>query len=617
MFQIYGLPPKPDGLSYEDWRARVLPDDLAEQEAQVQRTVATCGHDEREFRIMRASDQAVRFIQANEIAIAGADGRTALLIGINIDITDRKREKLETQQINEMLEQRVCERTKELQFRNLILSTQQEVSIDGILVVDGDVRIVSCNGQFARMWGIPPELVEKKDNQLLLNFVTSILADPPAFLQRVQSIYEHRRETSREEINLKDARIFDCYSAPMFGLDDQYYGRVWYFRDITERKKSQRLAMRSQRIESIGTLAGGVAHDLNNALAPIMMGVEMLRMQYPNDSDLLDILATSARRGADMVKQLLSFARGAEGEHVLLQPARLITELEKLVRGTFPKNIQLVVKCDPELPQVLGDPTQLHQVLLNLCVNARDAMPQGGTLTLEAKGQEVDAIYASSEPGAKPGKYVALRVKDTGIGIPPEVLDRIFEPFFTTKGPDKGTGLGLANVMGIVKGHGGFLQVHSQPGKGSMFTAYVPVNPAGNEMKFVTKTAMEFHGQGETILLVEDEAMVRRMMHAVLRHLNCNPLIATDGADGLVQAALNRTALRAVITDLDMPYMDGLAFVRALRRMLPDIPIMVASGRMEDTVVEEFKSLGVTRFLDKPFTEEQLAEALKNLLAPK
>jgi len=522
------------------------------------------------------------------------------------DITERKR-----------AEEALRASEEQLRFRNLILSTQQDASLDGIFVVDDHRRFVSCNRQFVRMWGFPPELAEKKNDQLFLQFATSMLADPPAFLLRVQSIYEHRQETSREEIVLKDGRIFDCYSAPMFGSNDQYYGRVWYFRDITERLMSERIALRSQRMESIGTLAGGVAHDLNNSLAPIMMGVEMLRMQYPDESNLLDILATSARRGADMVKQLLSFARGAEGEHVLLQPARLVRELEKLVIGTFPKNIQLVVECDPELPLVLGDPTQLHQVLLNLCVNARDAMPNGGTLTLEAKSQEVDAIYASSEPGAKPGKYVALRVKDTGTGIPPKILERIFEPFYTTKGPEKGTGLGLSTVMGIIKGHGGFLQVHSQTGQGSTFTAYVPVNPAGNEMKSVIKTAMEFHGQGETILIVEDETMVRRMMCTVLRHLNFNPLTATDGADGLVQAALNRTALRAVMTDLDMPHMDGLVFVRTLRRMLPDIPIMLTSGRMDNEMAEEFKSLGVTRFLDKPFTGEQLAEALNNLLAPK
>ena len=387
--------------------------------------------------------------------------------------------------------------------------------------------------------------------------------------------------------------------------------------DITERQQHERLALRTQRLESIGTLAGGIAHDLNNALAPIMMSGELLRMRYPGEAQVLDVIEASGRRAADMVRQLLTFAKGAEGERVSLQPGHLVKEIQKIMTGSFPKNIQLIVKYDSKLPTVLGDATQLHQVLLNLCVNARDAMPHGGTLTLEAERREVDATFASSVPDAKPGEYVALCVRDTGTGIPPEILDRIFDPFFTTKGPDKGTGLGLSTVLGIIKGHGGFLQVHSQPRKGSAFTAYLPADRAGGETQHITKPTVDYRGQGETILLVDDEVAVREMARTVLRRLNFEPLTATDGTDGLMQAAQHRTEIRAVITDLHMPHMDGLVFVRALRRMLPNIPIVVASGRMEDEIVEEFKTLGVTTRLDKPFTEVQLAEALKNLLAPK
>lgn len=389
--------------------------------------------------------------------------------------------------------------------------------------------------------------------------------------------------------------------------------------DVTEREQHARLALRAQRLESIGTLAGGIAHDLNNALAPIMMSGELLRMEYPRESHILDMVEAGSRRAADMVRQLLTFAKGAEGERVSLQPGHLVKEMHKIMKGSFPKNIQLLVKCDAKLPAVLGDATQLHQVLLNLCVNARDAMPHGGTLTLEAETCEVDAVYASSVHEAKPGKYVVWRVLDTGTGIPPEILERIFDPFFTTKGPEKGTGLGLSTVMGIVKGHGGFLQVHSQPGQGSTFSAYLPVQGAGagSDTEHVTTPAAEFRGREETILLVDDEPAVREMARAVLRRMNFKPLTATDGTDGLMQVAQNHTDIRAIITDLHMPHMDGLAFVRALRRMLPDIPIAVASGRMEDSVAEEFKTLGVTTRLDKPFTEVQLAQALKHLLAPK
>jgi PAS domain S-box-containing protein len=388
-------------------------------------------------------------------------------------------------------------------------------------------------------------------------------------------------------------------------------------RDISERLKSERLALRSQRLESLGTLAGGVAHDLNNALAPILMSVELLRMQYPDESQMLGTIQASAKRGADMVRQLLTFAKGAEGERVSIQPAHLIKEMLGIMKGTFPKNIRLEFDCDKKLPTVLGDATQLHQVLLNLCVNARDAMPHGGTLTLEAESREVDAVYASSVPDAKPGKYVVLRVRDTGTGIQPEILDRIFDPFFTTKNPDKGTGLGLSTVMGIVKGHGGFVQVYSQLGLGSTFAAYLPADRMGSDTQHVFKSDDRFRGHEETVLLVDDEAAIREIGRAVLRRLNFKPLTATDGADGLMQAAEHRTDLSAVIIDLHMPHMDGLGFARALRRMLPDMPIVVASGRLDEITKVEFKSLGVTMHLAKPFTEAQLADVLKNIFAPK
>ncbi|WP_395732780.1 PAS domain S-box protein [Prosthecobacter sp.] len=388
-------------------------------------------------------------------------------------------------------------------------------------------------------------------------------------------------------------------------------------RNLAERKNMESLALRSQRMEAIGTLSGGVAHDLNNALAPILMGVELLKMRCPQESQILDMFEASARRGAEMVRQLLTFAKGAEGERVLLQVAHLVREMEKLMQSSFPKNIQLVVTSATELPAVLGDTTQLHQVLLNLCVNARDAMPTGGTLTLEAQPLVVDEAFASSVPDARPGSYVALRVHDTGTGIPKEILERIFDPFFTTKSPDKGTGLGLSTVMGIVKSHGGFLQASSQPGLGSTFTACLPASVAEGGVPFAPAAAVSCRGQGETILLVDDEAAVREMAGVVLQRLNFNPVTATDGADGLQLAMRHKAGLRAIITDLHMPHMDGLAFVRVLRLLLPDIPVVVASGRMEDPQAAEMKALGVTHRLDKPFTEGQLAEVLHEILSPK
>ena len=386
-------------------------------------------------------------------------------------------------------------------------------------------------------------------------------------------------------------------------------------RDITERKQVEAQMRRTQRLESIGTLASGVAHDLNNALAPILMATELMRLEFPDAaSQYLEIIQGGAKRGADMVKQLLTFAKGAEGERLLLQPRHLLKEMEKLIRVTFPKNIQLHINLAKDLRTIVGDATQLHQVLLNLCVNARDAMPDGGTLTLSAESLELDSVYASALAEAKPGHYVVWRVMDTGTGIPPEIVDRIFEPFFSTKGPDKGTGLGLSTVVGIVKGHGGFVRVYSAPGQGSTFAVYLPAAGSGSgETVLLSKDELNFRGNGETILVVDDEAAVREVTRGVLTALNFKVLTVANGTDALIQVAERRAELRAVITDLHMPRMNGLDFVRLLKGKLPKAGIIVASGRLEEREEKEFKTLGVSALLEKPFTQEKLVAALKTV----
>jgi PAS domain S-box-containing protein len=386
-------------------------------------------------------------------------------------------------------------------------------------------------------------------------------------------------------------------------------------RDISERVRMERNANRSQRMESIGTLAGGVAHDLNNALAPIMMGVELLRMRYPREEKLVSMISSSAQRGADMVRQLLTFAKGAEGKRVSVQLSHLVREMDTIMTSTFPKNIRVATHWTKDLPTVLGDATQLHQVLLNLCVNARDAMPNGGSLTLELNAKTMDATFASGIADATPGDYLTVSVQDTGSGIPPDIIERIFDPFFTTKGPDKGTGLGLSTVMGIVKGHGGFLQVYSQVGKGSQFTIYLPAETQGHRQLDQEQAQSAWQGQGELVLVVDDEPGVREVAQAVLENLKLSVITATDGADGLIKVAEYREQLDVIITDLHMPHMDGMAFARAARRMAPGVPVIIASGRFEENLTEPFREIGITLRLNKPFTQEMLAGILKAALA--
>lgn len=526
------------------------------------------------------------------------------------DVTEQRQDELRLRSLYEEMERLVEERTVEM--REAL--TTLDVMEDAAFSIDPEtLRYTFANQGAVRQLGytreellamtvmdIKPEFQEARYREI----VSAMLrGEFPSY----RFVTLHRHKDGREipvEINLQ--YVNPDGGTPRF---------VSIVRDITKRQQIERLAHRSQRLEAIGTLTSGVAHDLNNALAPIMMGVEMLGMEHPGASGIVNMIRSSARRGADIVRQLLTFAKGAEGERASVQTSHLITEMQSIMAGTFPKNIRLATKCDRNLPTVLGDATQLHQILMNFCVNAREAMPRGGTLTLEARRVQMDGISAASIPDASPGDYVVLSASDTGTGIAPEMIDRIFEPFFTTRTPDKGTGLGLSTVMGIVKGHGGFLNVQSEPGRGSKFSAYLPVNHGVEDPPApVTRPDEQFGGQGELILFVDDEAVLRTVAGEVLRRMNFKAVTATDGVDALIKAAEHRTELTAIITDMHMAQLDGIGFVRALRRMLPDIPVLFVSGRLDDAEKEEIQSLGVSAHLLKPFSEAQLAAAMQSLL---
>ena len=385
--------------------------------------------------------------------------------------------------------------------------------------------------------------------------------------------------------------------------------------DITETKKLESQFLRAQRLESIGTLASGIAHDLNNILSPILMAVSILRrsLTKPDDEKMLNIIEGSAERGAGIVKQVLTFARGAEGERVLLQPKHLVSELSKIMAQTFPRNIDIQTNLPTDLWTVLGDATQLHQVLLNLCVNARDAMPGGGTLTVSAENLDIDAHFASMNPGAQLGWHVALRVADTGSGMSPETMDKIFDPFFTTKELGKGTGLGLATVIGIVKSHGGFLNVQSEPGVGTTFSVFVPATRDAEVAKKEDEAAVA-DGRGELILVVDDEAPIREALVGTLSAHGYRAYTAEDGTDALALYFQRRGEIAVVLTDLSMGQMDGIALVRALRKIDPGARVIVSSGHFQKDNMAVLQGLGVEVLLEKPYTADKLLRALRKVL---
>lgn len=492
-------------------------------------------------------------------------------------------------------------------------SAALEAAANAIVITDVTGKIQWANLAFTRLTGYAVAEVQAKNPHILRSGKHS-----SAFYQEMWQTILAGQVWQGELVNKrKDGSLYQeqMTITPVRAGGAQITHFIAIKEDISERLAREKQERRSQRLESIGALAGGLAHDLNNVLAPIALYLDILRSKHPASEREIEMIASGVKRSGEMVRQLVTFARGAEGKRVLIQLNHLVKEMQGIMEATFPKNIRVDVAVDKILPTVLGDATQLHQVLLNLCVNARDAMPQGGALRLQTTRQEVDHFFAAAVPDALPGSYVRLRVQDTGMGLAPNVMEHMFEPFFSTKAPDKGTGLGLATVLGIVRGHGGFLHVNSHDDRGATFDVYLPIadeGPAAGQGE--RERPYPLHGSGELVLLVDDQEAIRKIGGAVLKRLNYTPLVAADGVDGLIKMAEHRDRLHAIITNLRMPQMDGLAFVGALRRTLPHVPIIVTTGHMDEETAVQLRTVGVTTYLDKPFTEAQLAEALRQVI---
>ncbi|MBW4640465.1 MAG: PAS domain S-box protein [Gloeocapsa sp. UFS-A4-WI-NPMV-4B04] len=385
--------------------------------------------------------------------------------------------------------------------------------------------------------------------------------------------------------------------------------------DITEQKKLEAQLLRAQRLESIGTLAGGIAHDLNNVLAPILMSVQLLQIKFPDKQNerLLKILENNVKRGAALIKQVLSFTRGLEGERTTVQIRHLILEINHVVKETFPKLIEFYTDIATDLWAVSADATQLHQVLMNLVVNARDAMPNGGTLSISADNLLIDENYARMTIEAKVGSHVRITVADTGTGIPPEIIERIFEPFFTTKEVGRGTGLGLSTALGIIRSHDGFVEVSSKVGKGSQFKVYLPASeetasqPAEN-MELLT-------GNDELILVVDDETAICEITKTTLESHNYKVLTASNGIEALALYAQHTIEISVVLLDMMMPEMDGMTAIRTLRRMNPQVRLVAMSGLTSAEAITQSTGTNVQGFLSKPFTTNELLKTLADVLS--
>jgi PAS domain S-box-containing protein len=484
---------------------------------------------------------------------------------------------------------------------------------DAIMVHDAEQRIELWNKSAERLYGWSAEDVAGRRMDELLERRNSVAHHEARALAIEKGEWSgelHQLTKSGREVVVESR--WTLVTNPHTGAASMLVINT----DITERKALEAQLLRAQRMESIGTLAGGIAHDLNNVLTPILLAIRLLREDATDkgSQELLNTLESSAHRGANIVQQVLSFARGVEGERSVFQIKHPLSEIVGIIKDTFPRSIQIVTRISRDLWPVFGDPTQLHQVFMNLCVNARDAMPQGGKLQIDAANIFIDENYARMQPDAQVGPYVVVTLADTGMGMPPDILSKIFEPFFTTKDVGKGTGLGLSTVMGIVRSHGGFVNVYSEVNKGTRFKVHLPAAERVDR-SVVPATEEDFpHGNGELVVVADDEAPIREVIKVTLESHNYRVLAVSDGPSALACVAEHKPDVAVLLVDVMMPYMDGPATIRAAQRLKDPLRFIVMSGLMENDKVAEIPESARAAFLAKPFTTAQLLTTLRGVL---
>lgn len=571
-----------------DALAEVHPEDLPRVRGAFAQVIATGATQQCEYRLLLA-DGSTRQLESHASALRDSAARIVNVLVVSRDVTAR------------------YEADARLREQASLLDRAR----DAIVATDLDHRIAYWNASAERLYGWKAgEVFGRRLDELALGF------DPARFATaRAQLLATGEwRGDFRLRTKAGEMVLVESTWSLVVENDGRPRSILYIDTDVTERKKIETQLVRAQRMESIGTLAGGVAHDLNNVLTPILLSLELLAMKATSEEDrrLIEKTQASAMHGAALVQQLLAFARGTEAKRTRIDVAPVLAELRSLIQQSLPKSIQLSVVSPAQLRPIEADATQFKQVLINLCINARDAMPYGGTIEMVSQNVMVDDALARANPGVKPGPFVRISVIDNGVGIPAAILDKVFDPFFTTKAAGKGTGLGLSMVAGILKKHDGFVQVESESGRGSRFHLFFPAESEPVPVIVRDDAPQVGRGTGEGILLIDDEPAVRDMLQLVLQRAGYRVFSAVDGHSGLEEFVRYEHEIALVITDMMLPDQIGTQVVKSLRQRHPRLPIIAISGMMGSGNFDELLRLTPpVTCLAKPLSPSGLLAAVR------
>jgi two-component system, cell cycle sensor histidine kinase and response regulator CckA len=528
-----------------------------------------------------------RWVESHAVPLANESDGTFLHLAVMRDVSDRK-----------LAEQKICEQAALL-----------DIAVDGILVIDIQSQIQYWNKGAERVYGWSAggaigknasRILYKEDDSQLERAMMSVMKNG-SWQGELNQIRQDGKEIIVES---RWTLVGDATGEPKSILIVNT--------EVTQKKLLEAQLLRSQRLESIGTLAGGIAHDLNNVLSPIMMSVQLLQMKLRDreQQKLLKTLENNVKRAANLVKQVLSFATGIESKRTNIDLKQIFAEIEQIITETFPKNIIFQQHIDKNLYRCCGDTTQIHQILMNLVVNARDAMPYGGKITISMENIQIDRHHAQMNIHAREGNYILIRVTDTGNGMPPDIQERIFEPFFTTKEAGTGTGLGLSTVLSIIKNHNGFINIDSEPGKGTSFKVYLPTTETKEPLPKILPEIKMMAGDGELILVVDDEAAIRKITQSTLEACNYKVLTAGNGMEAVAIYTKYQQDISIILLDMMMPSMDGEKAIRILKNINPQVKIIAISGFVFTHKISQVREMGVEAFVSKPCTASELLQAI-------